>query len=105
MADDLPFAPTADTPTITRKMSQPVDEVPETFIKDGKVYSKNPTVPRQRAEFQVERIVQTFDTRPLFEALNEFVKTNDLEGFVKCWQNCTLDVKAVERHVYVTLRP
>lgn len=102
---DLPNQAPPGTPVVTRKMMQPDDEVPDIYMKDGHLASKNPTVPKQRAEFQIDRVVQTFDTRPLFEALNEFVVKNDLDGFVKCWKECTLDIKVVERHVFVTLRP
>jgi hypothetical protein len=103
--DNLPDRPPVGTPTITRKIAQPQDEAPDTYIKDGRLVSKNPTEPKQRAEFAVERIVQTFDSRPLFQVLNEFVEKNDLDGFIKCWENCTLDIKTLERHVFITLRP
>jgi hypothetical protein len=102
---DLPSAPPPGTPVVTRKVYQPQDESPDVYIKDGKLVSKNPTAPKQRAEFEVQKITQTFNYRPLFEALDEFFVKNDLDGFIKCWENCVLDIKTIDRHVIVTINP
>jgi len=105
MADDLPMAVPAGTPTITRKVTQPQDEVPEIVIRDGKMYSKDPTKPKERAEFAVEEILCTLDERPLLNAANEFKVKQDWEGFVNCFKNCDMDLKTVGKHLFVTLKP
>lgn len=103
--DDLPSRPDRDTPAVDRKLIQPEDESPDVYVKEGKLYSRNPTEPKQRAVFELDEIRSTFDYRPIFQAANEFHKRNDLEGFVKCWTDAIMDVKVVGRSVLITIRP
>ena len=103
--DDLPTRPPTGTPTVTRRMVQPIDETPEIFIKDGIPTSKNPTEAKQRAEFEIDKIYLTFDQRPLLEAANIFREKDDFDGFVNCFKNCDMDMKILGKHLFVTLRP
>ena len=102
---ELPARAPQGTPEVTRKMRQPQDEVPEIIIKDGKLTSPNPTAPIQRASFEVEEILLTFDQRPILEAAAVFRNAQDLKGFIKCFENSSMDIKTLGSHVFVTIRP
>lgn len=101
---DLPNQAPQGTPVVTRKMMQPADEEPEIYLKDGHLASKNPTVPTQRAQFQIDGIKVTFDLRGLQENINELVKVDDLKGILKLLENSVMDIKEFEKHIFVTLR-
>lgn len=102
----LPDRPPPGTPVSTRRMFQPQDEVPETYLKDGKIVSPNPTEPKQRAEFAIEeRILLTFDPRPVIESAVTSREKRDLPAFIKCFENSVMDIKVIGSHVYVTINP
>lgn len=102
---ELPTRAPQGTPEVTRKMRQPEDEVPEIVVKNGHLTSPDPTSPKQRAVFEVEEIVFTFDMRPVMIAANEFQKASDLKGFIKVFETSVMDIKTLGSHVFVTLRP
>lgn len=103
---DLPERPPAGTPTATRKIFQPQDETPDIVVRNGKLFSVNPTEPKQRAEFAIEEpITLTFDQRPILNAAAPFRENKDLDGFIKCFENSTMDIKTIGNHVFVTIQP
>lgn len=102
---DLPNQPPQGTPVVTRRMMQPADETPETYLKDGHLASKNPTAARQRAEFQLDGIKVTFDLRALQMEIDGFVQRDDLKGILKMLENSVMDIKTLDKHIFVTLKP
>ena len=104
--DDLPERPPRGTDTVTRRMLvQPQDEVPETYIKDGKVFSANPTEPKIRAEFKVLKVKVQFDIRPLQAAIDPFAQKDDLEAVLKILQGAEMDIKTMDSTIFVTFKP